>query len=361
MWLKTDLKSNKKALKKELIFWGCIAFIVLFFATLSTSCQFKSDLETNVATPPKLYDSVTHAEISSQQQWLVPFQHFKTDAIQVHALPTPLEHSLGENSWLSPPISLQYPTSQFYLYVDFAGQQSTRLDTEYYVLPICQNSNRQSQCLRLDPQRENRDQENNYLIANTKRNTDYHTIEQNKSWLYYTHSNQGQYVLHPEESLKLLVNAQIPPHYQPSWVRISLSEHPITSTKMSFLLTQQYMMWFKYLLILLPIPLIYGFHLYGGFASRAALSIGGGLLCLMIINTIIWDVNYMVIGCLCIAFAAIAYMYGYGLYILVYLLGYLIIVQGAYEQFGALNKDFFMKTGVLTFIGLALFFKKPDE
>ncbi|WP_173910247.1 hypothetical protein [Acinetobacter sp. Marseille-Q1618] len=356
MWIKTDLESNKKALKKELFFWGGIAFLVLFFTILSNSCQFKSDLETKVKTPPKLYDSVTNAEIPIQQQWLVPFNHFKTDAIQVHELPIPIEQSLGENAWLSPSISIKYPTSQFYLYFDFAGQQSTRLDTEYYVLPICLNERILNPCFRIDQK-----QEDNYLIANTKSNTDYHTIEQNKSWLYYAHSYQGQYMIPPQESLKFLVNAEIPLHYQPSWVRITLSENPITPNKISFLLTQQYMTWFKYLLLLLPFALFYGFHTNSGFASRSALSIGGGLLFLMIINTMIWDINYMVIGCLCIAFAAIAYMYGFNLYILIYLMGYLTIAQGAYEQFGSFNKDFFMKTGLLTLIGLLLFFKRPDD
>ncbi len=352
MWIKTDLESNKKSM----IIFGIIAFIVLFFTILSSTCQFKSELKTNVTTPPKLYDSVTHTEIPIQQQWLVPFNNFKADSIQVRGVPTSPEQSLGENAWLSPPISRQYPSAQFYLYFDFAGQQSTRKDSEYYISPICENNQGLSPCLRLDQK-----QEENYLIANTKSNTEYHTLEQNKSWLYYSHSHQGKYMISPQETLKLLVNAQIPTHYQPGWIRITLSEHPVSATKTSFLLTQQYMMWFKYLLILLPIPLIYGFHVYGGFASRTALGIGAGLLCLMVINTIIWDINYMVIGCLCIAFAAVAYMYGNNFYMLLYLLGYLIIVQGAYEQFGDFNKAFFMKTGLLTFIGLALFFKKPDD
>src|SRR5699024_8529078 len=105
-------------------------------------------------TPPKLYDSVTNAEIPSEQQWFVPFNHFKTGAIQVHGLPTRIEQSLGEDAWLSPVIPIKYPTSQFYLYFDFAGQQSTRLDTEYYVLPICQNDRILNSCLRIDQKQE---------------------------------------------------------------------------------------------------------------------------------------------------------------------------------------------------------------
>lgn len=355
MWINTEFEANKKALKREIKVWATLAMIIVFFATLAQSCHFKTDIERNVESPPALYDTVTNHKISQQQQWLVPFDSFQTDPIQVTEAPVRLEQSLGEHAWLSPRIDHHVVTGQFYVYVDFAGQQSTRLDTEYYVLPICQGNNTSAKCFPLD-----QTHKDGYLIANTKSHTDYYTLEENKSWLYYTHSNQGQYVINPQESLKFLVNAQIPKHYQPKWVRITINEHPISPTKISFLLTQQYIMWFKYLLILLPIPLMYGFHVYGGFVSRSALTIGAGLLCLMVLNVMIWDIHYMVIGCLCIAFAAVAYMFRHWLAIFLYLLGYLTIVQGAYEQFGSMNKDFLMKTGLLTLIGLVLLFKKSD-
>lgn len=353
MWINTELEANKKAFKKELKFWGSIATLIVFFVLLTVSCDFKSQTESYVEQAPPLYDSVTNRQIPTEQQWWVPFSSFKTQAIHVADYPVPLEKSLGEHAWLSPVIPNTYTTGQFYLYVDFAGRQDTRLDSEYYVLPMCQNLKTQAKCF---PLGENNT--NGYLIANTKNNTKYQIIQENSSWFYYTYGNQGKYVIHPQENLQLLVNAEIPPHYQPSWVRISISEHPITPTKVSFLLTQHYMMWFKYLLILLPIPLMYGFHVYGGFSSYSALSFGGGLLLLMSINVMIWDINYMVIGCLCIAFSAVAYMFGHWLMLFLYLLGYLTIVQGAYQQFGEVNKDFLMKTGLLSLIGIVLLFQK---
>lgn len=356
MWIKTDSKSNQKSLIKLKFTAFIVLFFLVLFSIIMLSCNPKGLVEVKVNEPPILYNATLNTPIPNHQQWLVPYGNFISNKVQVNEEAVQPDQTFGEKAWLSPPVELNYPTGQFYVYIDYAGKQDTRLDSEYYILPICQTKTYQSICLPLEQK-----SEHDYHLASTKENTDYQKIKGNKSWFYYSHHNLGRYLINPQESLTILVNAKIPTGYQPSWVRITMSEHPITPTKMSFLLTQQYIKWFKFLLLLLPLIVIYSFYINDGYSNRSAISIGLGIAVWMTINVVIWDINYMVLGCLCIAFAGVLYMSGYWLYLVLYLLGYLTIVQGAFEEFGSFNKDFFMKVGLLTVIGVLLLLRGRSE
>lgn len=356
MLIKTDYESNRKSLVKLKFTAVILIFLFIFFSIIFYSCSPKGPVEAKINEPPTIYNAVSNQPVPSNQQLLVPLQQFKANKIKVNSDTSNLFQSLGDNAWISPTIQLNYPTGQFYLYIDYAGKQDTLLDTEYYIQPICHTKDHQTKCLALSNQ-----SDENYLIANTKENTEYQTIVQNKSWFYYAYNDQGHYLINPQEKLNFLVNAKIPEGYQPSWFRITMSEYPISTKKISFLLTQQYINLFKLLLILLPFVSFYGFYNNNGFSNRSALSIGLGIALWMVINVIIWDINYMVIGCLCIAFAGVLYMSGYWLYLIMYLLGYITIAQGAHEEFGAFNKDFFMKIGLITIIGFLLLLKERSK
>lgn len=198
------------------------------------------------------------------------------------------------------------------------------------------------------------------MIASTKKNTDYQAFEYNKSWFYYGHSDLEQSLTPFTSDLQFSIRTEFPENYQPAWVRLTISEHPITNKKVNFFLTNHYLLVFKYLLLLLPIFAFIEFRHYKSFSHQQAVLIGGLLTILAVIHTLIWDINYMVIGFLLISFSGVMYMFANHAYKLAYGLGYFIILISAHQFYEGLTKPFFMQIGLLTLIGIGIFIKQPD-
>jgi len=103
------------------------------------------------------------------------------------------------------------------------------------------------------------------------------------------------------------------------------------------------------------------FHLNQGFESSKALTIGLLSSLLFTVHTIIWDINYMVFGCLLLSLASVLYCFGNSLYRLLYLTGFLIIAGYAQQKFGGFNQAFFTQTTLILIIGLGLYFAESKD
>lgn len=86
-----------------------------------------------------LYDAVSNQPIPATQQWLIPINHFGSNAIETNLNLNELAKSLGDHAWFSPASIFNKQSSQLDLYLDFGDQQSSRKDAEFYVVPICTN------------------------------------------------------------------------------------------------------------------------------------------------------------------------------------------------------------------------------
>ena len=127
------------------------------------------------------------------------------------------------------------------------------------------------------------------------------------------------------------------------------------------MLNEQGSVKFKYLLALLPLFIFALIHVYQGFESLRNLTIGGLAALLFAINTIIWDIQYMVIGCLILCFASVCYCFENRYYRLLYISGYLIIAVYAQQYYDGFNKAFFTQTGLILIIGLSMYFLESNE
>lgn len=353
MWIKTDKESNLKSLrefKRDMIVLGLILLIGFIFVK---GCEPKSEIEKIIDEPPTLYDSQTNSRIPSTQQWIISAHELKKQSSAIQG-----SQSNGQTqsaTWFSPSLFIKHNTGQVYFYFDFAGSQKTRKDAEFYLLAICQNVKSHQNCA---PFLE-RD-ETEMMMASTKNNTDYQAQEYNKSWLYYGHSDQQQLLTPFVPDLQFSIKTIFPQNYHPAWVRLTISENPITDKKVNFFLTNHYLMFFKYLLLLLPIFAFIEFRHYKSFSHQQAVVLGGLLTTLAVIHTLIWDINYMVVGYLLISFSGVMYMFANHLYKLAYGLGYFIILIFAHQFHEGLTKPFFMQIGLITLIGVGIFIKQPD-
>ena len=127
------------------------------------------------------------------------------------------------------------------------------------------------------------------------------------------------------------------------------------------MLGNQYIQWFKYALIFLTVLCFLMFHFNQGFESSRALTIGLLSSLLFTVHTIIWDINYMVFGCLLLSLASVLYCFGNSLYRLLYLTGFLIIAGYAQQKFGGFNQAFFTQTTLILIIGLGLYFAESKD
>lgn len=356
MFIHVDAESNKRALKQYLT--AFIFLIILFcpFAIYLVSCTPKSEIEQHLATPPSLYESETNSLINSNQQWQIPAVQIRDDNFSFDESNPALEQMTAGAFWSSPAISLQNQTDQLYVYIDFAGQQQTRKDLEIAVLPICILDNNESPCMKAGLHAEGQ-----IFHISTKEKTEYHTLNTNKSWIFYGHHFQENYIIPPNATLKFIVKGNIPEHLSIQWLRLTFSTNPIVEQQQSFMLNEQGSVKFKYLLALLP-PFIFALiHVYQGFESLRNLTIGGLAALLFAINTIIWDIQYMVIGCLILCFASVCYCFENRYYRLLYLSGYLIIAGYAQQYYDGFNKAFFTQTGLILIIGLSMYFLESNE
>lgn len=356
MWLKINSKSrNTRVLQLKTLSITTLVLIALILLSMA-SCSPKTTVEKMVNQPPTLFDSQNNTALPQDQQWLVPLEqlqgaHPKSEN-QAQANSTTLEQMTAAPHWLSPTTKFQSQSGRLYIYVDFAGQQETRKDLAINILPVCHLQGKSIPCAKT-----NRNDPDAIFHISTDKNTDYHTLVHNKSWLFYGQNFQDIYSLpYGNQALLFIVNAQIPKGLKLDWLRISVSENPITLKQTSVMLGSQHHAWFKYVLLLIPVLAFVLFQQQQGFESTRALVLGGLCLLLFGIHTLVWDINYMVLGCLLLSFASVLYCFGISLYRLLYLTGLFIIAGYAKQKYGDFNKDFFMQTGLIFLIGCILYF-----
>jgi hypothetical protein len=359
--LKTDAASNLETLRNLKVAAMVFFIVTLPFIFYLTSCSPKSDLEKIVATPPMIYEQSTNEAVPATQQILIPFSQLAKDDKfsfnQYHpSTEEEIEHFQSDKTWSSASIPFHSHTGRLYVYMDFAGQQSTRKDIDFYLLPICDTSPLVSPC-KLSAAQEYE----NYFTASTHKNTDYQTLEQNKLWLYYGHDFSKQYYLSPpQQYLKFMLRANIPEGYDSRWIRISFSDSPIVLKQVSYFMQNQHVHIYQYLLLLIPILAGALLAYYKQFYDMTHAIIGLSLFALFSIHVMIWDIHYMVISCLLLALAGMLYSFGIWLYFWVYLAGVYIVSTYAYQYYAGFNKGFFMQIGLILLIGFALYMTEQN-
>ncbi|WP_180007642.1 MULTISPECIES: hypothetical protein [unclassified Acinetobacter] len=356
MFIQVDAESNKTALRHYLTAFIFLLIIISPFAIYLVSCTPESEIEQHFKTPPNLYNSETNTLLDSSLQWLIPPQQ-----IQNHnTIPEISESVLNEMTegqyWSSTPITLQNQSDQLYVHIDFAGQQQTRKDLEISVLPLCIVNEKETPCMKAGLNASGQ-----IFNISTQKNTQYHTLETNKSWMFYGQDFQENYIIPPQATLKFLVKANIPEHLTLQWLRLSIGTSPIVEKQQNFMVMTQNSMKIKYALALLPLFIFALMHIFQGFESLRNLSIGALSALLFVINTIIWDIHYMVIGCLILCFASVCYCFESRYYRLLYLTGYLLIAGYSQQYYGGFNKHFFAQTSLILLIGLSMFYLEPKD
>ena len=225
------------------------------------------------------------------------------------------------------------------------------------MLPICEIQGKSTPC-----RKTNINDQGCFFNISTSQQTEYQTLDANQSWLFYGHGFEEIYSIpYNTQSLRFMVKANIPDGLSLNWLRLSISENPITLQQTSVMLGSQYIQWFKYALIFLPVLGFLMFHFNQGFESSRALTIGLLSSLLFTVHTIIWDINYMVFGCLLLSLASVLYCFGNSLYRLLYLTGFLIIAGYAQQKFGGFNHAFFTQTTLILIIGLGLYFTESKD
>ncbi|TCB36967.1 hypothetical protein E0H82_04465 [Acinetobacter sp. ANC 4910] len=350
-----NVKNPQAILRLKIVIIVLISFLILISLIL-ISCHPQGKVEKLSTTPPVLYDALTNQPIPTTQQWLIPVNQFSSNAIETNLKLTELSKSLGEHAWLSPSSTFNNQSSQLHFYLDFGGQQSSRKDAEFYVLPICTNGTLTQACTSLSLQPTSTP----IFNFNTANNTEYQAIQTNQSWHFYGHSDAYVLPVIHSQQLQFLVNAQIPTGYQNTWLRLSINENPITPKPSSFFLGRNKLTYFPFLLLFIPLLAAYLYRMDKGFQSYRNLSIGLLVCILFAIHSVIWDLHYMVLGCLLLSLAGVLYAFARSLYRLVYGIGALIIAGYAQQFYNGFNSAFLMQTGLIFLIGIGLFFRTPD-
>lgn len=332
-----------------------ISFLILIGLVL-VSCHPQGKVEQLSNTPPVLYDAVNNQPIPATQQWIIPIGQFDSNVIETNLNLNELTKILGDRAWLSPSTTFNNQSSQLHFYLDFGGQQSSRKDAEFYVLPICTNRTLIQACTSLSSQ----STPTPFFNFNTVNNTDYQAIQTNQSWYFYGHSDAYVLPVVHAQQLQFLVNAQIPKGYQTGWLRLSFNENPITSKPSSFFLGRNKLTYFPFLLLFIPLLVAYFYRIDRGFQSYRNLSIGLLVCILFAVHSVIWDLHYMTIGCFFLSLSGVLYAFSRPLYMLFYGIGALMIAGYAQQFYAGFNTAFFMQTGLIFLIGIGLFFRQPD-
>jgi hypothetical protein len=330
-----------------------VGIVILFFTGILFlfSGTPISDAEKYNQSPPIVYDVSTRRALPTHQQWIIPVNKFINNPINFSPESFDINKILGENSWVSPTVNYQTKTGKLFVYIDYAGKNAYDLkESEFYIQPVCVPVSKYSRCpiesLPLDSR----------LQANTLYEPEY----KDKPSFFYGVRQPIMYEVDSPRALAILFNSSLPEHTQVSWMRISINDKPLTIKKINLFLSSDYQIYFKFLLIFILPLIIYDYRINGGFSSQQSLTIGSLLMIWSGINTIIWDINYIVIGCLLIAFSSVFYMFANHLYKLIYGIGSLIIVIFSYQYFGGMVKYFYKQTLLLGIIGIAIFVKEPE-
>lgn len=350
-----NAKNPQAILRLKIVIIVFISFLILISLVL-ISCHPQGKVEQLSTTPPVLYDAISNQPIPTTQQWLIPISQFGSNAIETNLNLNELAKSLGEHAWLSPSSTFNNQSSQLHFYLDFGGQQSSRKDAEFYVLPICTNGTLTQACTSLSP----KPTPIAFFNFNTANNTDYQAIQTHQSWHFYGHSDAYVLPVVHSQQLQFLVNAQIPEGYPNGWLRLSFNENPITPKPSSFFLGRNKLIYFPFLLLFIPLLAAHLYRIDKGFQSYRNLSIGLLVCILFAIHSVIWDLHYMVLGCFLLSLAGVLYAFARPLYRLFYGIGALIIAGYAQQFYAGFNSAFFMQTGLIFLIGIGLFFRTPD-
>ncbi|RYY78899.1 MAG: hypothetical protein EOO69_08555 [Moraxellaceae bacterium] len=315
--------------------------------------------------PPMQYDALTAEEISPNQQWMIPINKKQNEPIKVNLQASDLYSILGKNSWITPPINFKSRTGKLFLYIDYAGKEQYFSDkSRIYSIPVCIPLSKYSHCS-INPASSysSYNDKNFYYIEEfSNSRTIYELNDQKKDTksLFYGYSLPHEYQITSSQDLAISFNSLIDEKTQMAWMRVSINDHPISLIKKSFFLTSKYQKFLKWFLILIPFIIFYDYQKNGGFSSPHALSIGTLLILWSGLNTVIWDINYMVIGCLLITFSGVMYIFANNLYKLSYSLGFFTILVFSYQYYGGFTHQVIKQIGLLTLIGTAIFIKTPD-
>ena len=350
-----------KAKSKDFLRLKAIAYalliVVLPCCLFLYTCAPKSKLEKQIAQAPELFDQASNDKIPESQQFIIPAQSFSSEALQIDDQGDILAQFRALPHWESPIMRVQNDLGQLFIHLDFAGIQNTRKDAEIYILAICHLGSHQNIC----PLNTLFPQEHVYLNASTKDNTEYQTLSgsSGKSWYYYAKGYTAEYLISsPVQDVSFIVVASLPQDYQSKWIRLSTSTHIIKHSQTSYFFQSHHSKYYKFLLLLLPIIAGMMFVHYQGFESTQVLALGILSLIFFTLSTYIWDMHYLVISCLLMSLASVFYIYSNGYFRLIYLLGFLMLAGFALQFYGGMNKDFLIKIGIPTLIGVALLFSK---
>jgi hypothetical protein len=327
--------------------------VTLLVLLLLTMCQGSTPNEAAqlYQTAPTLYDQKTGEAIPASQQWLVPLDGAQSALVQEDALS-------GNGGWLSPDIDYKSNNKRLNMLVDYAGKESYGSGTsEIYSALACMDTG----CV-IQPS------SGSYATAATSRidslssdRTMYEPNHPGNSSLFYGYTPNTSYILESTPAvLALRINTVLAAKHELAWMRVSIHHHPIGLKKLNFFLTAKYQLFFKCLLLLIPLLMWYDYRRHGGFHSKQALVTGGLLMLLGVIHTVLWDINYMVISCLLFALTGMFYTLANHIYKLVFGLGYFILVVFAYQYYAGFNKGFVMQTAFIGLIGIGLIAKQPE-
>lgn len=350
MFKKRHSKFNADQKKQMLVIFG-ITILFLTGILLLFSGKPISDAEKYNQSPPIIYDVSTRKVLPANQQWIIPVNKFTNNSVDFSPESFDINKILGENSWVSPTVNYQTKTGKLFVYIDYAGKNAYDLkESELYIRPVCVPVSKYSRC----------PIERLPLDSLSQDDSLYEPEYKDKPSFFYGARRPTVYEVDSPRALAILFNSSLPEHTQVSWMRISINDKPLTIKKINFLLSSNYQNYFKWLLILVPFIIIYEYRLNGGFSSPHALSIGTLLILWSGMNIVIWDLNYMIIGCLFITFSGLMYMFANYLYKLLYSLAFFIILVFSYQYYGGFTSNVIKQIGLLTVIGTAIFIKTPD-
>lgn len=342
---------------------GLLFLSSVFFAACSKSV---SDAEKLNQSPPTLYDASTAEEIPASQQWMIPvevLQHHQP--VKIDNTTKDVTKLFGDDSWVSPQMNYTNDSGRLFVYIDYAGKEKYgNGNSEIYSIPICTPPSPLGQCSisYADGLHSSSDYIWPYIDSefNQMDRTIYEPNHPGDTSFFYGYTGNQFYHLTAPQSISILLNTFVQQHHQLAWLRVSVHERPITINKLSFLLTAKYQLFLKWLLLLLPLLIIYDYRKDGGFENRRALITGGLLVLLGTMNTLIWDINYMIVSCLLIALSGVFYIFANHVYKIIYGLGYFIMVVFAYKYYGGFNKHTFTQLALPTLIGIGIFLKSPE-
>lgn len=328
------------------------AIATAFVLLLLTMCQSGTPNEAAQLhdAPPTLYDQTTGEPIPATQQWMVPLEGKDTALVS-------MEDLTGNNGWISPTIDYTSDNNSLNMFVDYAGKEVYGSGTsQVYSALKCMSTD----CFIQHAAGSYVSNVSYRVDSLTTDKTIYEPNHAGNSSLFYSYIQNTRYKLDTPAELAVRINASLADKHKLSWMRITIHEHPVGLQKLNFFLTAKYQIFFKCLLLLIPLLMLNDYRVRGGFHSKQALVTGSLLMLWGGINTIIWDINYVVVSCVFFAFSGMFYSFANNIYKLVYVLGYFILLVFAYKYNAGFNKHFVMQTGLAGLIGIGLIVKEPE-